>query len=126
VGRNAGPVLSGFPPSVENSDWSGLPTEVGSSLVRNEMAPLHWHRYEKKFKWMYSEEFSPVVPVWEGVCGIHIPNAFEQTPISTLHPKNPTGRQTFLVRTPRGLDLQQITTPRTQSRQDHQASVDVS
>jgi len=44
-------VLSGFrrPSKILNSDWSGLPPEVGSSsrIVRNEIAPLHWHRYER-------------------------------------------------------------------------------
>ena len=40
VGRNThGTVPSGFPPSVENSHWSGFPPEVGSSLVRDEIGP---------------------------------------------------------------------------------------
>lgn len=33
--------------SVENSYWRGLPPEDGSDLVRDEMAPLDWHRYER-------------------------------------------------------------------------------
>ena len=35
------------PPSVENSYWNGLPPKAGSRFVRNEIAPLHWHRYER-------------------------------------------------------------------------------
>lgn len=40
VGRNTQvTVPSGFPPSVENSYWSGLPPEVGSSLVLVTIGP---------------------------------------------------------------------------------------